>query len=585
MDTTCYPRSKRTGGSGRVWVERLKPLGLWSLAVATAVAAASCRTTPEGPPQLAAGSTGSKLVDGLDYHSFEITTDSPEAQAWFDQGLVLLYGFNHGEAIRSFTEAAALDTDAAMPWWGIAYANGMHINMPVMTDQQWKDSHEAAQKALALLDNETEIERALVEAVVKRTAWPVPPEQRPYDEAFAGAMEKVYQRFPDDPDVAVLFAESLMNLQPWDYWTADLKPKGRCEDIVRVLERALEIEPKHPQAAHLYIHAMEASATPEKAEVAADRLRDLRLAAGHLVHMPSHLYARVGRYPDAVIANEDAVKADDAFFAVGTEPGNYYLYHAHNLHFLAFASMMEGRYEPALAAARRLETAVPDPMLDKLASLIEGVIPTTRHVMIRFGKWEDILKEEAPGENRPLMLALHHYSRGVALAATGRTEEARAELARYNEQVKKVPEDWYIFANKAHDVLPIGQAMLEGEIAYRERRLDDAWAALRRGIEAEDKLLYDEPPGWVIPVRHSMGALLMAEGKPAEAEKLYREDQQQHPGNGWSLLGLKLALEAQGKTNEATAVATRLDEAWRRVEERPTSSCLCAPQPAKQAQG
>ncbi len=524
----------------------------------------------------APGSTGSKLVDGLNIHEFKITTDSEEAQRWFNQGLLLLYGFNHGEAIRSFTEAAARDPEAAMPWWGIAYANGMHINMVEMTEPQWKDSFEAAQRALEELDEETDLERALVQAVAKRTAWPVPPEQRPFDEAFAEAMEQVYKQYPDHPDVAVLYAESLMNLQPWDYWTEDLKPKGRGAEIVAVLEHALEVDPDHPQVAHLYIHATEAGPDPSSAEAAADRLRDLGVAAGHLVHMPSHTYARVGRYADAVTTNEAAVAADDDFFKIGTEPGGYYAYHAHNLHFLAFASMMEGRYEPALAAARRLEKAVPDPGLDQFAGLIEGVIPTTYHVMIRFGKWDDILREEPPAEKRPLMRAIHYYARGIALAATGRTEEARAEQARYEAQCGKVPEDWWIFSNKAHDVLPIGRHMLEGEIAYREGRTEEAWAALRKGIEAEDRLVYDEPPGWMIPVRHALGALFMEAGQWQEAEKLYREDQAKHPGNGWSLLGLKQALEAQGRSDEAMVVAARLDEVWKRVDTRPAASCYCA---------
>jgi tetratricopeptide (TPR) repeat protein len=543
-----------------------------ALTVAFVAAQASAQVLAEAPP-----STGSKLVKGLDVQPFRITTDSEEAQAWFNQGLLLLYGFNHGEAIRSFTEAASLDPDAAMPWWGIAYANNMHINIPVMSEAQWKASHEAAQKALSLLDEETDLERALVEAEATRTTWPVPKEQRPYDEAFAKAMAEVYAKYPDNPDVAVQYVESLMNLQPWDYWTEDLKPKGSGAEMARVLERAMEVNPGHPQACHLYIHVMEAGPAPVKAEAAADRLRDKGTAAGHLVHMPSHLYARVGRYADAVRSNEAAVAADDAFLKIGTEPGAYYVYHAHNLHFLSFAAMMEGLYEPALAAAERLEKAVPEHWLDQFAPLIEGIIPSTYHVMIRFGKWEDILKKEAPSEKRPLMLAIHHYGRGIAFAATGRTEEARAELAAFDAQCKKVPEEWFVFSNKAHDVLPIGRSMLEGELAYREGRKEDAWASLRNAMAAEDKLLYDEPPGWMIPVRHSMGALLMESDRYAEAEALYREDQKKHPGNGWSLLGLKQSLEAQGNSPEATEVVAKLDKAWERVEVRPTSSCLCAP--------
>jgi tetratricopeptide (TPR) repeat protein len=523
------------------------------------------------------GETGSKLVTGLQTYEFKITTNAKEAQAWFNQGLILLYGFNHGEAIRSFREAAARDPEAAMPWWGIAYASGMHLNFTEVTEAQWKAGREAADQAIALLDEETDLERALVHAVAMRTAWPVPKEQRPYDEAFASVMRDVYRRFPDNADVCVQYAEAMMNLQPWDYWTEQLEPKGRAEEFVAVIEQAMKNDPMHPQAAHLYIHALEAGPNPSRAESAADMLRDRVPAAGHLVHMPSHLYARVGRYADAVIANENAVAADDRFFEIGTEPGMYYAYHAHNLHFLAFASMMEARYEPALAAARRLETAVPEPVLDQFAFIIEGIIPTAYHVMVRFGKWEDVLREPMPLEKRPMMRAIHYYARGIAFSALGRTEEARKEAARFVKQVKKVPADWWVFSNKAHDVLPIGRLMLEGELAYREGRLDDAWAALTKAIEAEDRLVYDEPPGWMIPVRHAMGALLVEAGEYERAEKLYRQDQVNHPGNGWSLLGLKQSLVARGRMDEAAKVAAKLDEAWKRVASRPASSCMCAP--------
>lgn len=554
---------------------------VWAVIFLMAPIIISCSSTEQdhaaAVDALAPGSTGSQLLAGLQTYDFEITTDSPEAQAWFNQGLMLLYGFNHGEAIRSFREAAAHDPAAAMPWWGIAYANGMHINLPEVTEAQWKAGREAAEQAIALLDDESDLERALVHAVATRTAWPAPDEQRPYDEAFAAAMEDVYGRFSDNPDVAVLYVESLMNLQPWDYWTSDLEPKGRTTKFIEVLEKALDDDPTHPQAAHLYIHALEAGPDPSKAEAAADMLRDRVPDSGHLVHMPSHLYARVGRYADAVISNEKAVAADDRFFAVGTDPGFYYAYHAHNLHFLAFASMMEARYEPALAAARRLEAAVPEEVLDEYAFVIEGIIPTTYHVMIRFGKWEKILLEEAPPKKRPMMLAIHYYARGIAYAALGRTAESREEKARFEAQVEKVPQDWWIFANKAHDVLPIGRLMLEGELAYREGRLDDAWDALAEAIAVEDRLVYDEPPGWMLPVRHAMGALMMEAGLPQRAEKLYREDQINHPGNGWSLLGLQQSLTAQGMLDEAAEITPKLDLAWKRVENRPGSSCFCAP--------
>jgi tetratricopeptide (TPR) repeat protein len=569
----------RLGRAATLSVVVLLRAGLVACQTQDAANASSEPLTPEP------GSTGSKLVPGLQTYEFKITTDSPETQAWFNQGLVLLYGFNHGEAIRSFQEAAARDPKAAMPWWGIAYANGMHLNVTEVSEAQWKAGREAAERAIYNLDEETELERALVHAVAARTAWPPPKEQRPYDEAFTAAMKGVYSRFGDHPDVAVQYAESLMNLQPWDYWTEELEPKGRTLEFIAVIEHALKSDPTHPQAAHLYIHALEAGPNPGKAEAVADRLLHRVPAAGHLVHMPSHLYARAGRYADAVTSNELAVAADDRFLEIGTEPGLYYVYHAHNLHFLAFASMMEARYEPALAAARRMEVAVPDEVLDEFAFLMEGIIPTTYHVMIRFGKWEDILREKAPPEKRPMMRAIHYYARGIALAALGRTSESRKEKALFEKQIKKVPEDWWVFSNKAHDVLPIGRLMLEGELAYRERRFDDAWAALEKAIAAEDRLVYDEPPGWMIPVRHAMGALLVEAGEYKRAEKLYRQDQIKHPGNGWSLLGLQQSLAAQKRLDEAAQITAKLDKAWKRVEKRPPSSCMCAPDNAGLVQG
>ncbi|MEM7227711.1 MAG: hypothetical protein AAF432_02745 [Planctomycetota bacterium] len=521
--------------------------------------------------------TGSRLYDGLDVYHFPITTDSAEAQAWFNQGLLCLYGFNHGEAIRSFREAAIRDPQAAMPYWGIAYANGMHVNLAEISEAQWQAGAEAIEQAKLRIDRETRLEVALINALSARTAWPVPDAQRPYDEAFAAAMTDVYAQWPDHPDVGVIYAESMMNLQPWDYWTADLEPKGKTTTFVRVLERVLERDPSHPQACHLYIHAMEAGPNPERAEAAADALRDRVPGAGHLQHMPSHLYARVGRYADAADVNVDAVAADHAFFEAGTEPGMYWVYHAHNLHFLSFAAMMEGRYDTAMDAARELERCMPEEALDQFAWLIEGIMATPYHVQIRFGKWHDVLEEPAPPAKRPVLLAVHHYARGIALSALGRTDEAREEIALYQAQARNVPEDWWVFSNQIHDVLPIADHMLEGELAFREGRLDDAWRALRAGIEAEDKLIYDEPPAWMLPVRHAMGALLMSAGEYATAEQLYREDQAKHPGNGWSLLGLQQALRAQGRDAEAQVITPQLDIAWRRVDQRPTSSCLCEP--------
>lgn len=265
------------------------------------------------------GSTGASLYKGVDTVHKSITTNSEECQAWFNQGMAMLYGFNHDEAVRSFQEAAARDPNAAMPWWGIAYASGMNINDPEVPEERWQRGDEAAKEALARIDGATPLETALIQAIQKRFTWPAPPEQRPFDEAFADAMAGVFERFPDDPDVACIYAESLMNLQPWDYWDVERNPKQNTQVFVAAIEQALEADPDHPLAAHLYIHAMEAGPTPEKAVVYADRLIDEVPGSGHLVHMPSHIYARVGRYTDAAESNRMAVAADRAYFAVAPD--------------------------------------------------------------------------------------------------------------------------------------------------------------------------------------------------------------------------------------------------------------------------
>jgi tetratricopeptide (TPR) repeat protein len=547
-----------------------------TLAFAIAIAA-SCGHGHHDSTAEASGTTEARLYDGLDRYHRPIRTSSDEAQRWFDQGMQLVYGFNHDEAIRSFRQAARLDPETPMPWWGIAYAHGMNINDPEMTEDRWKAAWEAVEEARRRIDNGSPVEAALVRAVAERYAWPPPEEQRTLDKAYADAMESVWSEFPDDPDVGALYAEALMDLQPWDYWTAAGEPRGRIEEVLSTLESVLEKQPDHPGANHYYIHAVEASQDPDRAAAAADRLKDRVPGAGHLVHMPSHIYVRVGRYPDAVDANERAVAADRAYLEVAPEPHIYWAYYGHNLHFLAFAAMMEGRYETAIRAARELERDMPEAVLREYGWLIEGIMPTTFHVLIRFGRWEEILEEPERPEFRLVTRAVRRYARGVALSALGRTEEARAEIEAFDRAIAEVPEDWWIFNNRVHQVLPIARAMLEGELAFREGRLDESFAALRRGIAAEDALVYDEPPAWMLPVRHALGALLMSAGRYAEAEAVYREDQLRNRGNGWSLLGLRLALEAQGRNAEAETLAPKIAAAWARADVKPTSSCLCEP--------
>lgn len=517
------------------------------------------------------------LYPGFEGYSRKVTTRSPEAQRWFDQGIQLLYGFNHDEAIRSFEKAAEIDPSCAMAWWGSAYARGIHINNPEMSEEQSRLAFEAAEKAVKALDDESPTEMALVSAVRTRYAIPVPEDRSGLNQAYADSMQKTWHQFPDDPDVGALFAESLMNLQPWDLWTTDAKPKGRVMEVLAVLERTLAQSPRHPGANHFYIHAIEASPWPELGTAAAERLLGLTPGSGHLVHMPSHIFIRTGRYADAVAANQQAIAADEAYFRIAPEPDFYSVYFLHNVHFLAYAAMMEGRYQDAIAAARKIESQIPPAFLKKYVKLADGFMPTALHVMIRFGKWDEILKEPAPEDWRLFTRAERHFARCVALAALGEVERAREELRAFDAVTKEITDDWMMGNNPASEVLAIARMMAEGELAFREGRVEEAFASLRKAVNAEEALRYDEPPGWMQPVRHALGALLLAEGRHVEAEAVYREDLKRHPKNAWSLLGLSQALEGQGKKEAAAALADQVANAWARADVKPVASCYCHP--------
>lgn len=540
-----------------------------AVASLTLVSCQQTQTVKADPPPI--------FYEGFGNYTRDITTDSAEAQRWFNQGMQLMYGFNHDEAVRSFEQAALADPDAAMPWWGIAYCQGININDPMMTDARSERGRNAIDEAIARLDNESPVEHAMVMALSERYAWPAPQDRAHLDQAYADAMQSVHNTFPSDDDVAALYAESLMNLQPWDYWAADGSPRGRITEIVSTIESVLDRTPQHPGANHFYIHAVEASNNPDRAVPAADRLTHIVPGSGHLVHMPSHIYIRVGRYADAAQSNRDAIDADQAYFAKAPAPGFYSIYYAHNIHFLAFAGMMSGDYATAIAAAQQLEAEIPEENLRELAGLIEGIMPTNLHVMIRFGKWEQILQQPDYPEWRLMSRATWSYARSVANSALGNTQQARAEMAEFERRVQLVPEDWYVFNNKVHDVLPIARAMMQGELLFREGRKQEAYAILREGIRHEEALVYDEPPAWMLPVRHALGALLMSDGRYAEAEQLYREDLETNRDNGWALTGLRNALLEQGKLEEAKPIEDRRKIAFSACDVTITSSCYCEP--------
>ncbi len=535
-----------------------------------ALAFTSCQSTAADAAQ------GARLYDGYGGYHREISTASVDAQHWFDQGLQMLYGFNHDEAIRSFRRAAELDPGAPMPWWGVAYAYGIHVNNPLMDDEANAGAWQAVQEANARLKRATPVERALIEAVSTRYAWPPPADRRPLDEAFAARMEAAWRQFPRDPDVGAFFAESLMNLQPWDYWTPDGAPKGRATEIVQTIESVLAFAPNHPGALHFHIHALEASSTPERAEPSADRLARLVPGSGHLVHMPSHIYVNTARWAEAAKANEDAIAADTAYFQLAPPPRFYSLYYIHNIHFLAYACMMEGREQEALQAARRINEEVPRDFLEQNAPFADGFMPTALHVLIRFGRWQQILDEPEFADFQLLSRILRHYARAVALANLGRPAEAREELAAFDAQAATLPADWMLGVNPAAAVLPIPRHMAEGEILWHEGRRLEAWDALRAAVAAQDALTYDEPPGWMQPARHALGALLLAGDRPVVAEEVFREDLRRNRGNAWSLLGLEQALRAQGRAADADQLAPQVAAAWARADARAPAACFCA---------
>jgi tetratricopeptide (TPR) repeat protein len=525
------------------------------------------------PPQ----QSSANLYAGFEGYSRAITTKSESAQRWFNQGIQLLYGYNHDEAIRSFEKASEIDPTCAMGWWGSAYSRGLHINNPEMTEEQSQLAYEAAEKALQALDSESPAEQALVKAVAQRYALPVPKDRKPLDQAYADAMEKAWHQFPDDPDIGALFAESLMNLQPWDLWTGEAAPKGRAIEILAVLDRTLARTPNHPGANHFYIHAVEASPWPEKGLEAAERLGGLIPGSGHLVHMPSHIYIRTGRYADAVTSNQKAITADEAYFQSSPAPEFYSVYYLHNVHFLAYAAMMEGRFATAIEAARKIETQIPAAFLKKYVTVADGFMPTALHVLIRFGKWNEILAEPAPEDWRLFSRAEWHFARSIANSALGETQAARDELKKFDEVAAQITDEWKMGNNPAGNVLAIARLMATGELEFREGRRDDAFDLLREAVRMEEALSYDEPPGWMQPVRHALGALLLADGRHAEAEQVYRADLKRHPHNAWSLLGLQQSLGLQGKTADADAMAEQVRAAWARADVKPVASCYCHP--------
>jgi tetratricopeptide (TPR) repeat protein len=526
--------------------------------VTFAAAALLANAAPARAPGSGTGLTRADTVPlytDLGSHHKRISTRVPAAQKYFDQGLRLTYGFNHAEAIRSFSRATELDSACAMCYWGIALAYGPHVNAP-MDSASGVAAYAAAQKALALKSHAPPRERAYVEAVAQRYEATPPADRARLDSAYSRAMAKLAKAYPDDLDAATLYAESLMDLRPWNYWKPDGTPYEGTTEIVRQLRRVIAANPNHPGACHYYIHAVEA-VDPKAAVPCAERLAQLMPGDGHIVHMPAHIYIRVGRWNDAVKANQHAIHADEVFIEGQNPKGVYPLaYYPHNIHFLAFASTMAGRSAQAIEASKTLTGKV---NLDaaRQVGMLQEMLPYHTLTLTTFGKWDDVLADPLPPADIRFPYAMAYYARGVAHAAKQQWAEAQAALDTVTAINAATPDN-----AESKTALSIAVHALTGEIASRRGDLDAGITHFREAIKIEDAGLYFEPPKWYYPVRHSLGAVLLKAGKNAEAEQAYREDLKRFPENGWALFGLAQALKAQGKDAEAARVDARFRKAW-----------------------
>lgn len=510
--------------------------------------------------------------------TYPITTKSKVAQKYFDQGLILAYGFNHAEAARSFKEATRQDPDCASCYWGLAYVLGPNYNSTMKKDVL-AEAQEAIANARLRADKCSPKENALIIALSKRYPKNTTDDPKPFYIAYADELKKVSEKFPDDHDIAALYAESLMNLHPWNLWLKTGEPQPWTPQIIDILEGILRKNPKHAQAVHLYIHATEASSNPERCLPYANTLRTLIPGSGHLVHMPSHTYINTGHYHEGVLANERAVQIDSQYIEACHVAGVYpFGYYPHNWHFLTACAALEGRSKKALEASQFLAQYIADKGImtqpDRLFS--QTLYSTPWFIMVKFGMWDKILTEPKPNDTLLYPVAAWTYAQGMALAATGKAQKAQECLSI----LKKLELDTTIAkieltdSSKAITIVTISKFVLEGEIAYRKGNLQSAIMFLRKGVEKEDNLYYDEPPDWLLSVRHNLGRVLIEAGQYVEAEKVYREDLKKYKENGWALIGLYQALLKQGKKTEARLVKMRYEKAWQYADVPLTNSVL-----------
>lgn len=510
------------------------------------------------------GDKAAALTTGMGSHHHPVSTTNAEAQSFFDQGLSYVYAFNHEEAVRSFQRAATLDPQLAMAYWGIGLALGPNINLDVDPARE-RAAYEATQHALSLLARASENEKAYIQALATRYSTDPKADLKKLAVDYKNAMSDLVKSYPDDLDAATLYAESAMNLRPWQLWSVEGKPAEGTEEIVAVLESVLRRDPNHIGAIHYYIHAVEASPNPERALAYAPKLPSLIPAAGHLVHMPAHIYQRTGDYLAAAASNRDAAKADEAYIKASGSQGVYPLmYYTHNLHFLAVAHSMAGRYRDAMSAARQLESYV-GPHVGKMP-MLEGFVTVPPLMLVRFSRWDEILKLPQPAASMKAANVVWHFARGMAFAAKGQKTEVASELDALVRAEKELTADASFGLNSASKVLKIAENVLAARLEMTKSQRGTAAEFLRKAIEVEDSLAYDEPPAWFIPVREQLGAFLLRTGDYAEAERVLRADLERNRRNGRSLFLLAETLNAQKKADSARLVQREFESAWSNAE-------------------
>jgi tetratricopeptide (TPR) repeat protein len=523
---------------------------------------------PATPETLAGWAKGAQLFDGLGTFHRKITTRSPLAQKYFDQGMRLLWAFNHDEATRSFAKAAKIDPSCASCYWGVALTLGPNYNMPMMSSARGRVGWEALRKARSNARRATPVERALIAAVAKRYRGMEevdPSNSKPLLGAYVEAMRAVAAKYPNDLDVQTMYAEGLMNTNPWKLWNEDGTANPGTDQIVSTLRSVLEKDPNHPGANHYYIHAVEASQHPDLAIRSAEVLNGMMPSAGHLEHMPAHILQRVGRYEEAAEANRKGAAADLAYIKATAPPDYYPMYLIHNFQFLGSAAGMEGRRAEAITALKKARAHIPDDLLFGMPGL-DWSASFVYDGYVKFGMWDEMLAEPAPSPRLPGATISYLQSRASALAAKGRVNEAKAELAKSAQAISAVPEEATQGNNQAKPLYDVGQLKAEARIAGAEQRRDEAVRLLAEAVSLEDKLAYNEPSDIIFPTRHLLGAGLLVAGRPGEAEAVYREDLRRNPKNGWAYFGLSQALAAQKRDAEAAAARGQFEQAWQRAD-------------------